>query len=222
MKLFFFFIATLLIGSSTAQSSQSNITAEFQAIFNELNANADRFANELVAAMQGAARAARDALVASYTALKIFVAPFLSGEYLNILGAAVNVTANTLLEDTSAVFLLNTTAEYFSVARTIYRDAVSRYAQFFNSSLVLSSEIYQCWNATRPQIAQVFRTFINNTRVQSKPIIDTFKNTTATEYSKFNQNFTSYQRNTPICFILFKSCRDRKDQYVSELSVVRV
>jgi hypothetical protein len=180
-----------------------------------LNANADRFANELVAAMQGAVRAVRDALVASYNALKIFAAPFLSGEYLNILGAAVNVTANTLIDDTSAGFLLNTTVEYFSVARTIYRDAVSRYIQFFNSSLVVSSEIYQCWNATRPQIAQVFRTFINNTRVQSKPIIDTFKNTTAAEYSKFNQNFTSYQRNTPICFILLKSCRDRKDQYVS-------
>lgn len=216
MKLILFIIAAFVVAGTSAQNS--NVTAEFQNIQNEIEANISSFIDYFDVNIQGAIDAARSLLqvaVNALNALLTFTANLVSPSFANMVQNGLSAVVDSLITDLNSNSLRNSTSQYFRTVRDVYRSRIEKYYAAYNSS-----GIYQCWNVSRPQIRQVWRDFLNTTATQIRPYLTDFRNLSDTQYKKAESVFIQAQRNAPACFFFLQPQKSRncREAYVSEIS----
>lgn len=212
MKIFFFL--AVLVGCTAAQNITINI--DLGNIIREIDENIDNFVDNFAADLQSAANEAARLLVDAWNLFRrvsIRLISLFSSSYANLLQSAIDATSGAFLYDFNGSWLRNVSRQYFQNAREIYGDAL----QYYIANLNASYDAYQCWNASRADVAQVLNSFINETIVESRPLVSEFRNYTNGEFKILSANFTSYRQGAfnKCASLLLWTIRSCLDNYVS-------
>jgi hypothetical protein len=210
MKLFIFLIAALFVGATTAQG---NIPEDVSNIINNLAISANNFASNFA---NGVRAAVIDGLAAfqtwwnAYAAFPFFGAPLVS--------SALNTTVNSGFNTVRDAFANNEAirSSIYSSLQNVYQQLLADYAALANAT----AEVYQCWAQYKPQAIQVLSKFINDTAIQSRPLISSYNQYVIQQNAILTANFVSHQFNaTARCALKFfpSAIRSCKDQYVSRV-----
>ena len=211
MKLFFFLVAAFLVAGTSAQNN--SISGDLQRIFNRTDAQVDAFVTDFVNDLRGAANNGLSLLSNFWNGVRSGLLEWFgvtSPAFVSLVDRALNVTVQTFAIDYSASWLRNVTITNFQDARALYNEIFQQYIGTNSTAY----NVYQCWNASRSQVAQVLGTFINSTFTLSRPSIAEFRNVTTREFNTVMANFTSYRlqviRQCPV-YLIFRvaACRNQ-------------
>lgn len=156
MKLLVLIVAAVVICGVSAQNYSLLIQSDLNLFFNRSITREDGVVNSISIRLQSKAETSGNILITTWNGLKTVISLVTNvvarRNFILDLEAAFSGTSIVLNSEYSYDWLRNRTRSYFRTARSQYNAHIQDYV---NSLYNVSSAVYQCWNASRGEIATV-------------------------------------------------------------------